>query len=83
VCVDLDGLDEIVVTGITGVIVEDDDPRSLSLAVDTILGDRETLASMSRAAREHSREFATETQVNRYVELLDGLARRPRNVRAN
>jgi glycosyltransferase involved in cell wall biosynthesis len=55
----IDGLDEVVVPGRTGILVEPDDPDALAAALDGLWNDLDTLAAFGRAAREHVRRLFT------------------------
>jgi glycosyltransferase involved in cell wall biosynthesis len=55
----IDGLDEVVVPGRTGILVEPDDPDALAAALDGLWNDLDTLATFGYAAREHVRRLFT------------------------
>jgi glycosyltransferase involved in cell wall biosynthesis len=55
----IDGLDEVVVSGRTGILVEPDDPDALAAALDRLWNDPDTLATFGHAAREHVRRLFT------------------------
>lgn len=61
------GLPEIVVDGVTGVIVEEDDPRALAKAITEMLDHPETMRAMGERARIHAQEwFGWEGHVDAY-----------------
>jgi glycosyltransferase involved in cell wall biosynthesis len=55
----IDGLDEVVVPGRTGILVEPGDPDALAAALDGLWNDLDTLATFGRAAREHAGRLFT------------------------
>jgi glycosyltransferase involved in cell wall biosynthesis len=55
----IDGLDEVVVDGATGILVEAGDPDQLATALDGLWEDPELLVALGRAARERVRERFT------------------------
>jgi glycosyltransferase involved in cell wall biosynthesis len=63
----IDGLEEVVVPGRTGILVEPDDPDALASALDGLWNDLDTLATFGRAAREHTRRLFT---IERSVDAL-------------
>jgi glycosyltransferase involved in cell wall biosynthesis len=68
----IDGLDEVVVPGRTGILVEPDDPDALAAALDGLWNDVETLATLGRAAREHThRLFTIERNVDALLSLYE------------
>ena len=64
----VDGLPEVVVDGVTGVLVEPGHPEQLAAAVLRVLGDRER---MGAAAREHARRFDVRVYVERVSHLIE------------
>ena len=61
----VDGLDEIVVHGRTGLLVAPDDPDGLAAALDGLWNDLDTLATLGRAARARAEElFAVQRSVD-------------------
>jgi glycosyltransferase involved in cell wall biosynthesis len=68
----IDGLDEIVVPGRTGILVEPDEPDALAAALDGLWNDVDTLATLGRAAREHThRLFTIERNVDALLSLYE------------
>jgi glycosyltransferase involved in cell wall biosynthesis len=74
----IDGLDEIVVPGRTGILVEPDDPDALAAALDRLWNDLETLATFGRAAREHvQRLFTIGHSVDALLALYEDVSAQP------
>ncbi|GMM60914.1 glycosyltransferase [Novosphingobium pituita] len=67
IAADVDALPEIVIDGVTGIIVPPEDPDALAHAIRGL--DRATLARLGRAARTHFLECFTSERLNR--EILD------------
>ena len=70
------GLPEVVVDGVNGLLVPDDDPRALANALLRVLADPALAADFGRAGRvraEH--EFSLERHVNAFEDLYDRLLR--------
>jgi glycosyltransferase involved in cell wall biosynthesis len=63
------GIPDLVSDGVTGLLVPPGDPRALAAAVAALLGDRDRLVTMARAARLSARRFATDTVVARIVDV--------------
>jgi len=70
----IDGLEEVVVPGRTGILVEPGDPDALAAALDGLWNDLDTLAALGRAAREHARRlFTIERNVDALLALYDDI----------
>jgi glycosyltransferase involved in cell wall biosynthesis len=59
----VDGLDEIVLDGQTGVLVAPDDPRALASALDKLASEPEAVAALGAAARERVSRFSLSAMV--------------------
>jgi colanic acid/amylovoran biosynthesis glycosyltransferase len=59
----VDGLDEIVVDGVTGILVRPEDPARLARALDSLASQPELVAAMGLAGRERAAEFTVERMV--------------------
>jgi glycosyltransferase involved in cell wall biosynthesis len=70
----LDGVDAVIVDGVTGTIVPLDDVETMVTAVRHLLSQPGTLDQMSRAARDHAQQFGTERAAKRYAALLQKVA---------
>jgi starch synthase len=72
------GLPEVVVDGVTGLIVPPADPGALAGAIGTLLSDPPRAVDMGRRAGQHARErFAWDRMVDTYLghyRALTGLA---------
>ena len=67
------GLTEIVVDGVTGVLVRDRDPRRYADAIAWVLHDRELRRAMGEAARQRASEFTWTRAVSRLDAIYDRL----------
>lgn len=79
----IDGLDEVVLDGATGILVEAGDPDRLAAALDGLWEDRERLAALGRAARERVRarftiEHTADALLVIYASLAQCRRRQPR-----
>jgi len=73
----VDGLDEVVVSGRTGILVPPGDPDALAGALDGLWEDRDRLVALGRAAREHVREhFTIERSVDALMAVYEDVAGR-------
>jgi glycosyltransferase involved in cell wall biosynthesis len=71
----LQGVDEVVVDGVSGRQCRVGDVAAFARAVAQLAGDPAALAALSRSAREHARlRFSLETHVARYRKCYDELA---------
>lgn len=71
------GLPELVVDGLTGICVDEEDPEGLANAMVFLLGHPEAAAEMGRAARAHAIErFGWDRHVDAYDALYQRLFRR-------
>jgi starch synthase len=66
----VDGLPEVVEDGVTGELVEPDDPRALADAVLRVLADRDRLGA---AARERARRWDADAYAERVGALVEAL----------
>ena len=72
------GAPEVVVDGVTGVVVPPDDDRALATAIDRILGDDDGRRAMGAAARRHAEaDHDIRAQADRIVEIYRRRTRRP------
>ena len=72
---DVGGVREAVVDGVTGFVTSRDD-EELASVLHKLDSDRALLASMGEAAREHmASKFLLETVIDNYAEVLRGLRR--------
>jgi len=70
------GLAEVVADGVTGLLVEKEDPGELARAIAYLLEDPETSERMGQAARRRAQElFGFDRQVDAYVDLYERLAK--------
>lgn len=70
----IDGLDEVIVCGRTGILVEPGDADALAAALDRLSEDRETLVALGRAAREHVRaRFTIQRSVDTLTAVYEAL----------
>ena len=68
------GLPEIVVDGVTGLIVEEEDPRALAMAITTLLDQPPMARAMGERARLHAlARFGWEAHVDAYERAYRGL----------
>ena len=67
------GLTEIVVDGVTGVLVPDRDPRRYADAIASVLRDHELRLSMGEAGRDRASQFTWTRAVDRLVAIYDRL----------
>ena len=73
----IDGLDEIVVDGRTGILVAAGDPDALAAALDGLWEDRDALAALGRAARARvRRHFTIERTADALLEIYAAVAER-------
>jgi len=77
---DVGGIPELMADGLTGLLVEPDDPSALAAAIETLLLDPRRLASMGAAAVDRvAANFTLDRQVNTYLawyaEMIDARAR--------
>jgi glycogen synthase len=71
------GVAEVVEHGVTGLVLGDDDPATMAVAVARLLADADTRAAMSRASRLRTDRFSAPTAAAVYAERLTAaLARR-------
>jgi len=66
------GLPDLVIDGVTGVLVPPGDPAALAAAATELLSQPDRLATMSRAAYARSRDFGTSTVVDRIESVYAG-----------
>jgi glycosyltransferase involved in cell wall biosynthesis len=66
------GIPELVEAGISGLVVEPDDPAAVADAVERLLGDRELAARLASGAREAARAYDVRESVRRLRGLLAG-----------
>jgi glycosyltransferase involved in cell wall biosynthesis len=66
----VDGITDIVVPGVTGVVTDRSDPEDAANVVADLLRDAPKRQSMSDAAREHGARLSTEEAAARYVAVL-------------
>ena len=72
------GIPEAVVDGVTGLLVEPDNPEALADALERLLESRELRAAMGRAATERiRREFSLDAAADRMAALFEQVAPRP------
>ena len=72
VATDVGGTSEIVINGLTGILVPPRDPQALASAVVSLLLDPDEARRMGDAARQRtSREFAIETSATKLAEVWD------------
>jgi glycosyltransferase involved in cell wall biosynthesis len=64
------GIPEYVADGVTGVLVQPDDPEALVCAVVSLLGDRQRLAELGRRGRERVAELFDGQRTNAALEQL-------------
>ena len=70
----LGGLSEVVTSGVTGLLVEPNDPRQLANALITLLGDRATCERMGACGREVAqRTFSQDAYVERLLAMYQTL----------
>ncbi len=72
------GLLDVVVDGVTGLLVPGRDPAAYAAAVDRILADRELAAAMGTAAAENARAYTWSLTAARLRRLYAGLVAAPR-----
>jgi glycosyltransferase involved in cell wall biosynthesis len=70
VTVPVGGVTEVVEHGVTGLVLEDDDPATMAEAVAGLLADDETRQSMSRAGRQRTAKFSASAPAAVYAERL-------------
>jgi glycosyltransferase involved in cell wall biosynthesis len=70
VSVPVGGVTEVVEHGVTGLVLEDDDPATMATAVARLLADADTRAAMSRASRLHTDRFSARAAAAVYAERL-------------
>ena len=70
VAVPVGGVTEVVEHGVTGLVLEDDDPATMAAAVAGLLDDDETRQSMSRAGRQRTAMFSASAPAAVYAERL-------------
>ncbi len=64
------GIPEVVVSGVSGLLVPPGDADAVARAAETLIGDPALRSTLGKAARARARElFSAETIVSRYVEL--------------
>lgn len=69
------GCTDLIRSGETGILVEPDDPRTLAEQLAFLLGEKETRARLSQAARRHVSEYnGLPKTAARYLELYERLA---------
>jgi glycosyltransferase involved in cell wall biosynthesis len=76
VSVPVGGVAEVVEHGVTGLVLDSDDPAQMAGAVAQLLADDETRAAMSRASRLGTDRFSAATAAAVYAERLTALAGR-------
>ena len=64
------GVDEVVVDGVTGVLIEGDDPAEMAEAIMSLLADGELLTTMSDEGRRRSRHFGASAAASIYEARL-------------
>ena len=69
----VDGADEAVMSGVSGVVLDRGDTKVMADVVSSLLGDPGRLVAMSQSARLHARQFATEVVVEQYRALFESL----------
>jgi glycosyltransferase involved in cell wall biosynthesis len=69
----VDGLDEIVLPGETGLLVEPESPRQLARALDALAAEPRRLSALGAAASEHARRFALSTMVDQSLAVYRGV----------
>jgi glycosyltransferase involved in cell wall biosynthesis len=70
VTVPVGGVAEVVEDGVTGLVLEDDDPASMAAAVGGLLDDAEARVAMGRNARSRSSRFTASATAAIYAERL-------------
>jgi L-malate glycosyltransferase len=70
VTVPVGGVAEVVEPGVTGLVLDDDDPASMARAVAHLLSDGETRSAMSRACRLRTDRFTASSAAAVYAERL-------------
>jgi glycosyltransferase involved in cell wall biosynthesis len=70
VSVPVGGVAEVVEHGVTGLVLEDDDPATMAAAVARLLADDNTRAAMSRASRLRTDRFSAAAAAAIYAERL-------------
>ena len=72
---DSGGSPELVVDGVSGIVVESRNPRSIASGIARLYEDRDLCARMGRAARERIADgFRIEDTIDRTLELYEELA---------
>jgi glycosyltransferase involved in cell wall biosynthesis/GT2 family glycosyltransferase len=72
---DAGGLPEVVLNGVTGLVVPAGDPRALAEALCRLLKEREWAEELGRAGQTHAARFTAERMVAGYEQVYDGLGR--------
>lgn len=71
------GLTDLVQPGVTGELVEPDDPGALADRLTSLLLTPEALASLGAAAQERAESYRAETMADRYFAVYEDLAQEP------
>jgi L-malate glycosyltransferase len=71
ICTDVGGLPEVVLNGVTGYVVERDNPVEFGSAISSLLADRKTRLDMGEAGRQRvQRLFAAKRMAEQYARLI-------------
>jgi glycosyltransferase involved in cell wall biosynthesis len=70
----LGALPEVVVDGTTGLLLEDDRPESIAIALRRVLDDPDRVRTMGEAGRRRAREIFTPERHAAHIELVYGRA---------
>lgn len=66
------GADEVIESGVNGVLIEPDSPEAIHTALIEMIGDRQTMAEIAERGRESVRSrFPVETMIERHLELYE------------
>ncbi|MCL2818613.1 MAG: glycosyltransferase family 4 protein [Actinomycetia bacterium] len=72
----LPSIAEVVVDGVTGILIEPDDPELLARTISELLADPDRMKAMGEAGAERVREYFTEQQmIQSYLDLFEQLVR--------
>ncbi|HNP65150.1 MAG TPA: glycosyltransferase family 4 protein [Woeseiaceae bacterium] len=69
----VDGIPDVVVDGVNGMLVPPEQPAAIIAAIDNLLQDSERLAAMQAGNREKARLFDVEHMTNAYLDVYEAL----------
>jgi glycosyltransferase involved in cell wall biosynthesis len=70
------GIPEIVEEGVSGILVEKDNPKQLAVAIDRVLGDEELGKTLVENGREKAKKFTWEMMCGEIDELYESIGTR-------